>query len=47
MSSVFGGFRWFSSYYMYVHSLLMEISQTASGFSKKKVVYYYRISFII
>lgn len=44
MSSLFDGFQRFSSYYIYVHSLLMEISQTASGFSEKKVVYYYRIS---
>ena len=31
------------SYYMYVHFFLMEFSQTASGFSGRKVVYYYRI----
>ena len=29
--------------YMYVHFILMEFSQTASGFSGRKVVYYYRI----
>lgn len=39
MSSVFMDF----SYYMYVHFFLMEFSQTASGFSGRKVVYYYRI----
>jgi len=39
MSSVFMDF----SYYMYVHFFLMEFSQTASSFSGRKVVYYYRI----
>ena len=36
-------FSWIFSYYMYVHFFLMEFSQTASGFSGRKVVYYYRI----
>ena len=31
------------SYCMYVHFFLMEFSQTASSFSGRKVVYYYRI----